>query len=97
VADLQVRQPGPKIWTGDAAKKHDEATRQHANVPQRNYQPFVTGNAGIPLLLEPPNAQQIYAVLDTVMQKVLTEQGSDIDRLLADAEQQVNSILAAVK
>ena len=51
----------------------------------------------IPLKLEPPNAQQIYAVLDMAMQKVLTDQNANIDQLLADAETQVNSILASVK
>ncbi|HEV2781049.1 MAG TPA: extracellular solute-binding protein [Actinophytocola sp.] len=87
--------PEPNIWTGAAAKAREEASAKHANVPVENFKPFAEGNAGIPLKLEPPNAQQIYAVLDTAMQKVLTDQGADIDALLADAEIQVNSILAA--
>jgi hypothetical protein len=66
-------------------------------VPQKNYQPFVTGNSNIPLRLEPPNAQQIYAVLDTAMQKVLTDRNADVNALLATADTQVNSVLAAVK
>ena len=40
------------------------ADKQYANVPQENYAPFVDGDASIPVKLEPPNAQQIYAVLD---------------------------------
>lgn len=94
---LPVGLPEPNIWTGDAATKQQAASAAHANVPQRNYQPFLTGNANIPLLLEPPNAQQVYAVLDTAMQKVLTERDADPAKLLADAEQQVNPILASVK
>jgi multiple sugar transport system substrate-binding protein len=94
---LPVGLPEPNIWTGDAETKHVTATKQYANTPQQNYQPFVTGNAGIRLRLEPPSAQQIYAVLDTVMQKVLTDQNANIDQLLAAAETQVNSILASVK
>jgi multiple sugar transport system substrate-binding protein len=95
--DRPVGLPEPNIWTGAAKTKQDMANTKYANTPQENYEPFVTGNAGIELLLEPPNAQQVYAVLDTVMQKVLTEQGANIDELLADAQKQVDTILAAVK
>jgi ABC-type glycerol-3-phosphate transport system substrate-binding protein len=41
--------------------------------------------------------QEIYALLDAVVQAVLTDQNADIDALLKDAETQVNTILAAVK
>jgi ABC-type glycerol-3-phosphate transport system substrate-binding protein len=94
---LPVGLPEPAIWTGAAADKQKAATARYANTPQQNYAPFVSGNASVPLKLEPPSAQQIYAVLDTVMQKVLTDQNANIDQLLSAAETQVNSILAAVK
>jgi hypothetical protein len=94
---LPVGLPQPNIWTGDAEQKWTAATQKYSNVPSQNYQSFVTGNAHIPLKLEPPNAQQIYAVLDTVMQAVLTDQNADPGALLSRAETQVNSILAAVK
>jgi ABC-type glycerol-3-phosphate transport system substrate-binding protein len=105
VADLKfdadnkrpVGLPEPAIWTGAAAQQQDEANKQYANVPQENYAPFVAAAASIPVKLEPPNAQQIYAVLDVAMQKVLTDRNANIDKLLADAEKQVNPILAAVK
>ena len=51
----------------------------------------------IPVKLEPPNAQQIYAVLDVAMQKVLTDKNANIDQLLADAETQVNRSWPSVK
>jgi multiple sugar transport system substrate-binding protein len=86
--------PEPNIWTGDAATRLADATRQYANLPKENYQPFVTGNANIPLRLEPPNAQQIYAVLDVAMQKVLTDRNADPGQLLDAAARQVDSILA---
>jgi multiple sugar transport system substrate-binding protein len=88
--------PEPNIWTGNAAKTREDANTKYANVPVANFKPFADGINGIPLKLEPPNAQQIYAVLDTAMQKVLTDQGANIDALLSAAETQVNSILAAV-
>jgi multiple sugar transport system substrate-binding protein len=89
--------PEPAIFTGDAASKQAAADKQYANVPQENYAPFVAGMSTIPVKLEPPNAQQIYAVLDVAMQKVLTDKNANIDQLLASAETQVNSILASVK
>jgi multiple sugar transport system substrate-binding protein len=58
------------IPTGEAAQKQDAATKQYGKVPQENYKPFVSATGSIPLELEPPNAQQIYAVLDVAMQKV---------------------------
>jgi ABC-type glycerol-3-phosphate transport system substrate-binding protein len=87
--------PEPNIWTGDAAKTKAEADAKLANVPVANFKPFADTMSGIQVKLEPPNAQQIYAVLDTAMSKVLTDQGADINGLLASAETQVNSILAS--
>ena len=89
--------PEPAIYTGAAAQKQAASDKQYANVPQENYAPFVASMGTIPVKLEPPNAQQIYAVLDVAMQKVLTDKNANVDQLLADAETQVNSILASVK
>jgi multiple sugar transport system substrate-binding protein len=89
--------PQPDLYTGDARARQQAALKQYANVPQRNYQPFVDGSGSIPLKLEPPNAQQIYAVLDTVMQAVLTDRNANAEQLLSAAEKQVNQILAAVR
>jgi len=88
--------PEPNIWTGEAEQKHVAATAEHANLPQENYAPFVTGSPAIPLKLEPPVAQQLYAVLDVAMQKVLTDRNANIDQLLTNAEKQINSILGGV-
>ncbi|MEV4753714.1 extracellular solute-binding protein [Micromonospora sp. NPDC049559] len=89
--------PEPQIFTGEAAAKQAAADKKYANVPQENYAPFAAAASSIPIKLEPPNAQQVYAVLDVPMQKVLTDRNANIDALLADAEKQVNSILATVK
>jgi ABC-type glycerol-3-phosphate transport system substrate-binding protein len=85
--------PEPNIWTGDAAKTKADADAKLANVPVDNFRPFA--DAKVALKLEPPSAQQIYAVLDTAMSKVLTDANANADALLADAETQVNAILAA--
>lgn len=94
---LPVGLPEPQIFTGEAAAKQAAADKQYANVPQANYAPFVTAMESVPVKLEPPNAQQIYAVLDVAMLKVLTDRNADPGQLLADAEKQVNQILATVK
>ncbi len=95
---LPVGLPEPAIWTGDAGAEAD--ARRPSSTPTcraDNYQPFIDGSAAVPIKLEPPNAQQIYAVLDVAMQKVLTDKNANIDELLADAEKQVNAILASAK
>ena len=89
--------PEPAIFTGAAAEKQAASDKQYANVPQANYAPFVASMSKIPVKLEPPNAQQIYAVLDVAMQKVLTDKNADPAKLLTDAETQVNQILQSVK
>ncbi|MEH0934052.1 extracellular solute-binding protein [Micromonospora psammae] len=89
--------PEPNIWTGAAEQTFTEASKRFANVPTENFAPFVETQANIPLKVEPPNAQKIYAVLDPVMAAVLTKPDADIAKLLADAEKQVNAILATVQ
>lgn len=89
--------PEPNIWTGASEQKLIAANTRYANVPAANYAPFNAASAGIPLKVEPPNAQQIYAVLDTAMLKVLTDPNANVDQLLKDAETQVNQILATVR
>ncbi len=89
--------PQPNIWTGASEQKWADATKKYANMPTQNFAPFLAATGSIPLKLEPPNAQQIYAVLDTAMQKVLTDPNASIDTLLADAEKQVNTILSTAK
>ena len=89
--------PEPDIFTGAAEQTYLAANKKYANVPTENFAPFVAAQPSIPLKLEPPNAQKIYAVLDPVMASVLTTQDADIPKLLADAEKQVNAILATVQ
>ena len=53
-----------------------------------------TAQASITNKLEPPKAQELYAVLDVAMSAVLTRKDADIDKLLSDAEGKANKILA---
>jgi ABC-type glycerol-3-phosphate transport system substrate-binding protein len=92
---VPVGLPQPNLYTGKAEETYLAAVKQYGNVPTQNYAPFVDSATRIPLKVEPPAAQQIYAVLDTAMQGVLTDKNANIDKLLSDAEKQVNQILAA--
>ncbi|GAB3999458.1 hypothetical protein GCM10029992_28280 [Glycomyces albus] len=49
-----------------------------------------------PLVPEPATAtQEVYAVLDTVVQTALTDEGADIDALLAQAETDAQAAMDA--
>ncbi|MYS21158.1 carbohydrate ABC transporter substrate-binding protein, CUT1 family [Streptomyces sp. DvalAA-14] len=90
---LPVGLPEPFFFTG-AAKDQDTALKTaSATIPVDNFKTYV--DAQVPVLPEPPNAQKIYTVLDTVMSGVLTNKSANIDKLLSTAETQVNSLLAA--
>ncbi|MEU3184190.1 extracellular solute-binding protein [Streptomyces sp. NPDC006923] len=89
--------PQPNLFAGEAQAKNDAIHAKYANVPQRNYQPFVDRSPDVAVKVEPPNAQQLYTVLDGVMQSVLTKKDADLDRLLADAEKKADAILATVR
>ena len=93
---LPVGLPEPNLWTGAAETKWATATKQFANVPAQNYASFIKGTPQITLRVEPPDAQQIYALLDTAMATVLTDPNANIGQLLSTAESQVNSILASL-
>lgn len=89
---LPVGLPQPNFWTGDSKTKDDKARKASSTMPVENFQTFtdkpVTGKA------EPPKAQEVYKVLDTLMSAVLTNKNADADKLLKTAEQQVNQVLA---
>ncbi|MFI6944158.1 ABC transporter substrate-binding protein [Streptomyces sp. NPDC050418] len=66
----------------------------NARLPVGNYQTYVDASTSVAPKLEPPKAQELYAVLDVAMSAVLTRENADIDKLLADAETKANAILA---
>jgi ABC-type glycerol-3-phosphate transport system substrate-binding protein len=89
--------PTPDIWTGAELASTETLKAKYANVPLDNYKTFAEGSKDLQGRLEPPNAQQVYAALDGVMQGVLTNQNANPDQLLGDAEKKVNSALSTVK
>ena len=89
--------PAADIWTGAVRDQQESLKEKYATVPVENYQSFVDGLGDLDQKIEPPNAQQVYAALDNVMQGVLTNRDADIDKLLADAEDKVNTALSQVE
>jgi multiple sugar transport system substrate-binding protein len=86
--------PEPDLWKGSTANTDDQAKAKYANVPSQNYNLFSNAMKTKQGKIEPPAAQQIYSVLDSVMSAVLTNQSANIDQLLSDAANKVNSLLA---
>ncbi|MYQ98952.1 extracellular solute-binding protein, partial [Streptomyces sp. SID6139] len=86
--------PEPRLFTGAADAEDQKIKKANANVPVQNYQSFLDGNAKLRMKIEPPDAQQIYSVLDGTVSAVLTKKDADIDGLLKDASGKIDSILA---
>ncbi|MGW9130322.1 extracellular solute-binding protein [Streptomyces sp. NPDC055681] len=90
---LPVGLPQPNFFLGDTKTKDDAQRIANATMPVENFKAFmdnpVTGKA------EPPKAQEIYKILDNAMSGVLTNKNANIDKLLSDAEKQVNQVLAS--
>ncbi|MFD7665074.1 ABC transporter substrate-binding protein [Streptomyces sp. NPDC059788] len=88
--------PTPDIWKGAVRDRVEKAKRRYANVPVANYRSFMDAAPHVTGVIEPPEAQQVYAVLDTVMQAVLTRKDADIDALLTTAAKRVDQIYSAL-
>ncbi|MGW3376775.1 extracellular solute-binding protein [Streptomyces hydrogenans] len=89
---LPVGLPQPNFWLGRTKAKDDAARVEHATMPVANFKTFMDNP--VPGKAEPPKAQEIYKILDSVMSGVLTDEDADVDKLLATAEAKVNRLLA---
>ncbi|MEO3852021.1 extracellular solute-binding protein [Streptomyces sp. B8F3] len=90
--ELPVGLPQPDFWKGESKQQDDKLRAEHSTMPVENFQPF--RDNPVPGRAEPPKAQEIYKVLDTVMSGVLTNEDADPAGLLDTAEDQVNQVLA---
>ncbi|WP_370416288.1 extracellular solute-binding protein [Streptomyces fradiae] len=89
---LPVGVPQPNFWRGRSKTEDDAARVQNATMPVANFKTFMDNP--VPGKAEPPQAQEIYKVLDNVMSGILTNKDADIDKLLATAAAQVDQVLA---
>ncbi|GGU81441.1 ABC transporter substrate-binding protein [Lentzea flava] len=76
---------------------HDQRMQwisQYVNVPTAQMKPYTDRMFAQPLVPEPTRStQQVYALLDPVVQAVLTDRGADSSALLAAAETQAQTLL----
>jgi len=86
--------PEPDLWQGAVATKDDAAKAKYANIPTANFATYVAALPKMQLIIEPPQAQAIYAKGDAAMFAVLTNQNANISQLLSTFASQTNSILA---
>jgi multiple sugar transport system substrate-binding protein len=87
--------PIPDLYGDTAPGKQIVADRkQFATIPVGHFTPYVVAQATITNKVEPPKAQELYAVLDVAMSAVLTRKDADIDKLLSDAASKCDKILA---
>ncbi|WP_081235821.1 extracellular solute-binding protein [Streptomyces viridosporus] len=89
---LPVGVPQPNFWLNESKRKDDAARAEHATMPVENFKTFM--DHPVPGKAEPPRAQEIYKILDTVMSGILTNEDADVDELLDTAEAQVDQVLA---
>ncbi|MDI5965949.1 extracellular solute-binding protein [Streptantibioticus silvisoli] len=89
---LPVGLPEPEFFTGASKATDDKLKAASATMPVANFTAFadhpLTGHA------EPPNAQEIYKVLDNAMSGVLTNKNANVGSLLSTASSQVDQVLA---
>jgi len=86
--------PEPNLWDGKEAQVNIAAKRPYSNEPIDNFDKFESGMLTMKSLVEPPDAQQIYSVLDGVMSGVLTDRTYNINDGLTAAASKVNTLLA---
>jgi len=86
--------PEPDLWQGAVATKDDAAKAKYANIPTANFATYVAALPKMQLIIEPPQAQAIYAKGDAAMFAVLTNPNANIPQLLGTFASATNSILS---
>jgi multiple sugar transport system substrate-binding protein len=91
-----VGTPQMPIFDRETLEQSQAWVAEYVNVPLDQMTGFSEGIFEQPLVPEPSrHTQEMYAILDTVVQAVLTDENADIDALLADAQTQVQALIDA--
>ncbi|MFN8517914.1 MAG: extracellular solute-binding protein [Chloroflexota bacterium] len=91
-----VGTPSMPIFDQATLEQSREWIKDYINVPLDQMTGFTDGIYDQQLVGEPSHhTQEMYAILDTVVQAVLTDENADIDALLTDAQSQVQALIDA--
>ncbi|MFL1432340.1 MULTISPECIES: ABC transporter substrate-binding protein, partial [unclassified Nocardiopsis] len=86
--------PELPVFDQDTYDASREWIAEYVNVPLDQMAPYTEAVFGQPLLNEPTRStQEVYALLDPVVQAVLTDEDADIDALLARAQESAQHLL----
>lgn len=93
--DQPIGTPALPVFDQATWQKTQDAIKPYVNVPREQMTSFTTGVFEQQLVPEPPaQTQALYGLLDSVVQKVLTDKGADVDALLADTQKKAEQLLA---
>lgn len=96
--DQPVGAPELPVFDQELFDQNREWISEFINVPVEQMNPYTDQIGEQQILPEPRiSTQEVYALLDTVVQAVLTDQNADIKSLLADAQTQAEGIYAAAE
>jgi len=85
--------PGLPPVSPDIDQRYLGWIKDYINVPREHFTGYV--DSTLPLIPEPPTAtQQTYAALDSVVQKILTDENADIAATIKEANGVVDGIIA---
>jgi len=94
--DQPIGTPTLPIFDEETWQKVEDAKAEYVNVPRDQMTSFTEGVFEQTLIPEPAShTQEVYGILDSIVQKVLTDEGADIDALLADGNDQVQALLGS--
>ncbi|GAB3825033.1 ABC transporter substrate-binding protein [Kribbella italica] len=90
-----VGRPGITPLSQATYDQYNKWREPYSNVPVKQFQGYIDSTTSLKLLPEPSNkGQEVYALLDPVVQQVLTKKDADIDKLLTDAASKIDARLA---
>ena len=92
--DAPIGTPALPIFSAEQLAESDAWVADLVNVPQEQMAPFRDSILDQPLIPEPPaHTQEMYAILDTVVQTVLTEEGRRHRRPAPQADADVTALV----
>jgi multiple sugar transport system substrate-binding protein len=93
-SDQPIGTPTLPVFDEETWQQVEDAKAEYVNVPRDQMTSFTEGVFDQALVPEPAaHTQEVYAILDSVVQKVLTDENADIDALLTKADEQAQALL----